>query len=471
MIQSTAFLRPIFLLKVKGNYFFCFNGTFKLRQKSKLLHWLCIDGEFFRNRSFGGFISFTIILLMPIVFGAILWQFGLALFDANKFADVFEQQSAIRNMGLVLAAFLGVPFVIWRSIIAQKGVDVAEQGLITDRIAKAVEGLGTEKTIRELFETPRYVKDKAGKWQKNEAGELIRATRPDGKPIIDRKTIEKTAPNLEVRIGAIYALERIAQDSLRDHIQIMEILCAYIRENSPVKSLELTEPPFEMAVPRTDIQVAITVIGRRAKEQIDIEWEKEFRLDLRNSDLSGVSFKKLDFSAAIFNYCRLEAASFRECNLTGAWLVGALLNFAVFFDAELRGTNLNYTVINRPKIVSGSMLRSITFGKIYGITVAKADLSAIDYLGEPEAMNLVFGTADTILSHQLEFDRNRNLHVHTKIKNLEKKRQIEEAVTLQKQQYKNGFGDWSPFSEQDLSYGMYYARFLDKLGLYGWPYR
>jgi hypothetical protein len=37
---------------------------------------------------------------------------------------------------------------VWRSIVAQKQVDVAEQGQITDRINKAVLGLGSEKTIK-----------------------------------------------------------------------------------------------------------------------------------------------------------------------------------------------------------------------------------------------------------------------------------------------------------------------------------
>jgi hypothetical protein len=40
-----------------------------------------------------------------------------------------------------------------------------------------------------------------------------------------------TEPNIEVRIGAILSLERIAQDSTRydngrDHVRVMEILCA-----------------------------------------------------------------------------------------------------------------------------------------------------------------------------------------------------------------------------------------------------
>src|SRR5829696_5072486 len=40
-------------------------------------------------------------------------------------------------------------------------------------------------------------------------------------------------PNLEVRLGGIYALERIARDSPRDHWTIMEVLTAYIRRNAP----------------------------------------------------------------------------------------------------------------------------------------------------------------------------------------------------------------------------------------------
>ena len=37
---------------------------------------------------------------------------------------------------------------------------------------------------------------------------------------------------LDVRIGGIYALERIARDSARDHPTVMEVLTAFIREHS-----------------------------------------------------------------------------------------------------------------------------------------------------------------------------------------------------------------------------------------------
>ncbi|HXT93389.1 MAG TPA: hypothetical protein VN714_29505 [Trebonia sp.] len=40
---------------------------------------------------------------------------------------------------------------------------------------------------------------------------------------------------LDVRLGAIYALERIMIDSERDHPTIVEVLAAFVREHCPKK--------------------------------------------------------------------------------------------------------------------------------------------------------------------------------------------------------------------------------------------
>ena len=130
--------------------------------------------------------------------------------------------TAIRDLSYAIAVLLGVlvaastvPFAlirVWindrtikaaeRSTAAtERTTNTAEQGLITDRINTAVTGLGVEKTVKQ--------------------------TASGG------KITENTNANIEVRLGAVYALERISQDSDRDHIQIMEILCAYIRTDAP----------------------------------------------------------------------------------------------------------------------------------------------------------------------------------------------------------------------------------------------
>ena len=47
------------------------------------------------------------------------------------------------------------------------------------------------------------------------------------------KAVEQLGSDkLDVRIGGIYALERIARDSARDHPAVMEVLTAFIREHS-----------------------------------------------------------------------------------------------------------------------------------------------------------------------------------------------------------------------------------------------
>jgi len=38
---------------------------------------------------------------------------------------------------------------------------------------------------------------------------------------------------LEIRLGGIYALERMAATSEKDHWKIMEVLTAYVREHAP----------------------------------------------------------------------------------------------------------------------------------------------------------------------------------------------------------------------------------------------
>src|SRR5215203_1562443 len=46
---------------------------------------------------------------------------------------------------------------------------------------------------------------------------------------------------LEMRLGAIYALERIARDSERDHWPIMETLTTYVREHAPWAPMKGTQ--------------------------------------------------------------------------------------------------------------------------------------------------------------------------------------------------------------------------------------
>src|SRR5215207_8926065 len=157
-------------------------------------------------------------------------------------------------------------------------------------------------------------------------------------------------PRLEVRLGGIYALERIAWDSpKRDYSTVMEVLTAYIRENTPQApgpfeessdaaptSNEATaeadegakQPaPWEPRRYRADIQAILDVL-RRAPTRVPEEYRT--RLDLHESDLQGVNLEGAD----------LQEANLWRANLQGAFLIGANLIGAELREANLQGANL-----------------------------------------------------------------------------------------------------------------------------------
>src|SRR5213594_3178354 len=78
--------------------------------------------------------------------------------------------------------------------------------------------------------------------------------------------------NLEVRLGGIYALERLARTSESEYWPIMEILTTFVRERTSVtKNQPLKEPPLRLA---PDIQATLDVIARRRHTYRDGESQR-----------------------------------------------------------------------------------------------------------------------------------------------------------------------------------------------------
>ncbi|MHC5729633.1 MAG: pentapeptide repeat-containing protein, partial [Nostoc sp.] len=171
---------------------------------------------------------------------------------------------------------------------ALKNAEAAQDKQITERFAKAIEQLGNEK--------------------------------------------------IETRLGAIYTLERIAKDSKDDHWTIMEVLTAFVRENAPLKdfsekntgntdSLIIVntwnyQKPKEIEQKpklQTDIQAALTVIGRR-KSKND---PKNQRLDLGNINIRGAKLREANLQKADFSKGNLQKADFSKAKLQGATLIEA----------------------------------------------------------------------------------------------------------------------------------------------------
>jgi len=236
----------------------------------------------------------------------------------------------------VLVALIGGPIAIWRVVTAhvqaqaaRHQADIAQEGHYTDLFTKAVEQLGATREVK------RYVQ-------------------AEGDNVGKSELVTVTEPNLEVRLGAIYALDRIARDSQRDHWPIMEVLCAYVR--NPQNCGELADWPASAKVdrefrswvgePRVDIQAALIVIGQRPPDSVVFETERSLRLNLSRANLRGAKLlsgklARADLTGAHLegaklNGAHLEGAMLNEAHLEGAWLAGAHLE-----GAELSGADLS----------------------------------------------------------------------------------------------------------------------------------
>ena len=372
-----------------------------------------------------GLITQALALFIVLVALGLLVAFGVAVYAAVAQGTEVDG-AAIRNIGLAVAAVFGAPFLVWRSFVAQRQADIAEQGQITERINKAVGNLGATRSVK------RHRISSGGfkRYEKDEHGKLDYT-----KPILE----DFTEPNLEVRIGAIYALERLAQDSLRDHVQIMEILTAYIRENAKAEGADTFPEPDWGPLPddatdderkaheeartkrfthsifeskawkwarklkcRTDTQAALTVIGRRnaeqkAREKADIRQSDDgYRLDLRETNLQGTDLSNLDFTNALMTRARLEGANFRRAQLVGANLAGARMqgvdlgeawmSEANLFEARLEGAYLTEARLDSADLSSARMEGAMLF---------KARLEGADLGGARLDQSTDFSAADT----------------------------------------------------------------------------
>ncbi|WP_417676926.1 pentapeptide repeat-containing protein [Pseudodonghicola sp.] len=336
----------------------------------------------------------------------------------------------IAGLTATLGAVVALPFTLIKVRMTGEQTRTAQEGLITDRINKAVEGLGAEKIIHFRGRVV-YWKNKNGDLELRDGFTQYWGDGPDIKHRLpsymrgmsedemdqhlqfgDWTNISKTVPNLEIRIGAIYALERIAQDSDRDHVQVIEILCAYIRENSPAQTgarspheiseklaegtehgpglnpeqiylhpdyreantggwtpLELNDETLDhwaSSLPRIrqDIQTALSVLGRRPEKGIQLERNrnpKAFRLDLSHSNLQRANLSDCNFTNAIFIGSCFEGAYCARADFSGASFKNSKLWATVFENATFRECyfrgNPGFLKILLENQVSGSLVR------------------------------------------------------------------------------------------------------------------
>jgi uncharacterized protein YjbI with pentapeptide repeats len=231
------------------------------------------------------------------------------------------------------------------------------------------------------------------------------------------KAIEQLGSDeLNVRIGGIYALERIAHDSPLDHPTVIEVLATFVRENGR----ELWRPPTPRPGEgsrgtRPDVQAAIAVIGRRSSANdrwiVDISaanlygakmidaylrgarltgailiGAKLLRADLTDADLSQASLNQAELHDAHLDGAKLGAdltnAEFQRAHLTGADFNGARLIGTIFAYADLQGANLTSQYLTDAGFLGANLTgANLTAANLTGTHLRGANLTGARLVG------------------------------------------------------------------------------------------
>jgi uncharacterized protein YjbI with pentapeptide repeats len=190
---------------------------------------------------------------------------------------------------------------------------------------------------------------------------------------------------LDLRLGGIYALERIAKNSNDDRDTIAEVLTAFVRQRSPWPPSQPGQYRADFPVdqqPRlrtraADIQAVLTVLGRGGFTR-----QGAMRLDLAEVDLRRVALPHAHLQRASLGGTHLEGASLGGAHLEGAYLGGAHLEDASLGKAHLEGASLSGAYLEDAYLRGAHLQRAhLVSAHLEGANLSLADLQHADLFG------------------------------------------------------------------------------------------
>ncbi|MFF4254853.1 pentapeptide repeat-containing protein [Streptomyces sp. NPDC001663] len=180
------------------------------------------------------------------------------------------------------------------------------------------------------------------------------------------------SPSTDVRLGGIYALERIMEDSERDAETIPLILSAYVCLHAPLSASEAekTQNTSEDKSPPADIAAAMDVLA----DLPVLGGGYAHNVDLNRTNLRG-----LDAGRGEANF---EAAYFRGSNLSSASLNFALLNSAILDEVNLHGADMAGADLSNASLIDSNLTNAILAdANLRGADLTGAKLTNADFTG------------------------------------------------------------------------------------------
>jgi uncharacterized protein YjbI with pentapeptide repeats len=197
---------------------------------------------------------------------------------------------------------------------------------------------------------------------------------------------------VDVRIGGIYALERIAGNSPPDQAAITAVLAAYVRNHSPWppqgrtslpaisrrfrKRMKAEPEPLHQTPLRAraaDVQAAMTVLGRRPPAA------EEERLELSNVDLRVAYLSRTDLSDAHLWWSNLRGAFLSDARLVGTDFWRSDLWRVELRRADLQGARFIRANLEGAQLWEAKLARAVLrHAGLQGAELQHADLREVD---------------------------------------------------------------------------------------------
>lgn len=171
--------------------------------------------------------------IAAFIFSAIAWYI-----DPDQIRSKKNTTEARKDVVQITAQILVGLSVTYGGYLAWQRLEVSREDQINDRYTRAIDQLGSER--------------------------------------------------LEIRLGGIYALERLAKDSSKDDVTVLEVLTTYFRETASrqkakaeeaVESDRLVNKEMNLTLKSillsTDMQAILTILGRRkwaSTKSVDLSW-------------------------------------------------------------------------------------------------------------------------------------------------------------------------------------------------------
>jgi uncharacterized protein YjbI with pentapeptide repeats len=286
--------------------------------------------------------------------------------------DWLDAENALRTVFVQvfggLGLFAGFYYTGRNLRVAEKNAEIARDGQITDRYTKAIDQFASDKG--------------------------------------------------EVRLGGIYALERIARESPVDHWPIVKVLCTFLREHANFPPEEaskgLVTNPGVIKM-RHEMLTILQVLGNRNRENeavgrnLSLHWLYLEGIDVEKGDFEAACFQGSNLSLANFQRTKLDCtdflktrlycADFGECKARDAsfygvegegvkfihaTLVNSDFSFADLKSANLDSADLRHCKLERTKFTNASMKEADLRGarliktSFHGAKITGANLKGVD---------------------------------------------------------------------------------------------